>query len=88
MAGQIEHTFSATGVSPIGSTSRNKTLDLKGTDNFVVVAEVSRNNGVSWSAVKSFSAAVVENFEWLGSDAQVRFNCTTFDVAPITVVFK
>jgi len=88
MAGQIDHTFSAAGVSPEGSTSRNKTLELKGTDAFVVDAEISRDLGQSFSVVKSFSAATVENFEWLGSDALVRFNCTTFDVLPVTVVFK
>jgi len=88
MPGQIEHTFNATGVSPQGSTSRNKTMELKGSDAFVVDAEISRDLGQSFSIVKSFNAATVENFEWLGSDAIVRFNCTTFDTLPVTVVFK
>jgi len=88
MAGQIEHTFNATGVSERGSTSKNKTMELIGTDSFVVDAEISRDLGVSWSVVESFSAAVVKNFEWLGSDALVRFNCSTFDTLPVTVVFK
>lgn len=88
MAGQIDHTFSATGVSPRGSTSKNKTLELQGSDNFVVNAEISRDDGLSWSIVDTFQAATVQNFEWLGLDALVRFNCTTFDVQPVTVVFK
>ena len=88
MTGFIDHTFNATGLSGQGTTNDGKVLDIKGSDSFSINAEISRDQGGAWSIVDTFTASTVQNFEWLGRDAVIRFNCTAFTTNPVRVVFK
>lgn len=83
----INHTFSATGVSPSTWSKGKKTLTVKGSGTFVVAAEVSHDYGVTFTPIEEFSANTAKNFDWDGAAVLVRFHCTTFDTEDIDVIF-
>ena len=86
--GNVRKVFSSTGVSEIGNTKGEKTLVIEGTDTFTVDAEVSKDDGLTWNVIESFSQSVGQNFEWKGKNSVIRFNCTSFTANPVTLVFE
>jgi len=88
MAGDLDHTFSSTGISANSETGGGKTLSISGTDAFTVNFEISRDNGTTWVVGETFAATAVKNLDWNGRDALCRFNCTAFTSADVVVSFK
>lgn len=86
--GEINKSFSATGVSDTGYTSKGKVLILNGSGTFSINAEVSKDGGATWHVIKTFTASTVENFDWSGKDSIIRFNLTAADTFPVTVDFE
>ena len=87
--GPLRHTFTGTGRSPTRFATRdNKTMILNGTDAFAVSAEVSYDEGVTWTVIEDFITNTVKNFEWLGQSALISFNCTSFTSNDVDLVFE
>lgn len=86
--GPLRHTFNATGRSPLRFSVRDRTLTINGSDAFSIDAEVSHDVGLTWTTIKNFADDVVENFEWLGRDALISFNCTVFTTNPVELIFE
>lgn len=87
--GSLRHTFTGTGRSPARWTTKdNKTLILRGTDAFAVSAEISYDDGETWTEIEEFIANTVKNFEWLGKSALISFNCTSHTANDVELVFE
>ena len=87
----IYETFTGTGSTDprfVKSNSQKTLIIMVDGETVSINAEASYDLGQTWVLVKNWVADTVENFEWKGDAALIRFTVATFDTGNIIVSFK
>ena len=86
--GSIRHTFTGTGRSPkVWVKDASMSLVITATDAFAISAEISYDEGNTWTEIEEFIADTVKNFEWSGKAALISFNCTSHTSNDVELYF-